>query len=154
MSSSLLLVDESTGEVWKTPFHTSYGPRRPTTNQEELSSVSLVERVGYISANERINQLRLSGEKLVLARAAQFDFDVELTEEMENGFSVNPTTRYNFDFAEAFALREQLKYNFTVRRQKKDEQSDKDSNNSDTIVDSSLSDPSTTSNVTVDSDVK
>ena len=121
MSSSLLLVDETTGEVWKAPFHTSYGPRRPVQIPERLSQVSLVERVGYISVNERIRQMRLAGEKLMLSRAEQFDFDVELTEDMENGFSVNPTTRYNFDFAEAFALREQLKYNFTVRRKKKDE---------------------------------
>lgn len=54
-------------------FYTHW--KRPTKkNYEKNSGEILVEKVGYISAQKRIENLMLAGERLVASRTEAFDF--------------------------------------------------------------------------------
>ena len=78
-------------------FKTQYEDfkRTPEVNSGEI----LVERVGYISARDRIENLLLAGHRLENYRKEQYDFDS--VENIDESFT-DPTRNKNYDMADAF----------------------------------------------------
>ena len=78
-------------------FKTQYEDfkRSPEVNSGEI----LVERVGYISARDRIENLLLAGHRLESYCKEQYDFDS--VENIDESFT-DPTRNKNYDMADAF----------------------------------------------------
>lgn len=78
-------------------FKTQYEEfkRSPEINSGEI----LVERVGYISARDRIENLLLAGHRLENFRKEQYDF--ESVDKIDETFT-DPTRNKNYDMADAF----------------------------------------------------
>lgn len=77
-------------------FNTQYDRVRQPA--ETNSGITLVERAGYISAQVRIENLMLAGQRLVQARKEMYDFpdgkiDLNFTD---------PTRSKNYDLADGF----------------------------------------------------
>lgn len=78
-------------------FTTPYKENRFKTPPEENSGKTLVETAGYMSAQKRIENMILAGQRLVDYRKSQFDFpEGEIDESFED-----PTRSPNFDLADA-----------------------------------------------------
>lgn len=67
---------------------------------EKNSGISPVEKVGYIPAQKRIENLILAGQRLIESRKNQFDF---IGNEIDEEF-YDPTRDPNFDMADASQL--------------------------------------------------
>lgn len=121
-----------------TKFYTTYN-NRPPLSGEKISQVSLVERVGFVSAEERIAALFLAGKNLELYRASQYDYDVSENVDIDSA-EFDLTRQKSFDFAEAFTQLQFLKYKTALVRRKKDEkETDKKGSEAATpVVDSKL----------------
>ena len=77
-------------------FNTQYDRVRQPAEQN--SGITLVERAGYISAQVRIENLMLAGQRLVQARKEMYDFP-----DGKIDFDFNdPTRRKNYDLADGF----------------------------------------------------
>ena len=77
-------------------FNTQYDRVRQPA--ETNSGITLVERAGYISAQVRIENLMLAGQRLVQARKEMYDFP-----DGKIDFDFNdPTRRKNYDLADGF----------------------------------------------------
>jgi len=77
-------------------FNTQYDRVRQPA--ETNSGITLVERAGYISAQQRIENLMLAGQRLVQARKELYDFpDGKIDPDFED-----PTRRKNYDLADGF----------------------------------------------------
>ena len=77
-------------------FNTQYDRVRQPA--ESNSGITLVERAGYIPAQQRIENLMLAGQRLVQARKELYDFpdgkiDLNFTD---------PTRSKNYDLADGF----------------------------------------------------
>lgn len=73
---------------------------RPEITFEKLSQKSEVETAGYMTAQQRIENMMLAGRKLVQYRREQFDFpDGQIDESF-----TDPTRSKNFDFADGTRL--------------------------------------------------
>lgn len=84
-------------------FTTPYQENRFKTPPEVNSGETLVETVGYMSAQKRIESMILAGQRLVDYRKSQFDFpDGEIDEDF-----TDPTRIANFDLADATQLQMQ-----------------------------------------------
>jgi len=93
-------------------FQTQYTHKSspPETN----SGKTLVERAGYISAQKRIENMILAGQRLVDYRKSQFDFEGDKID-----FDFNdPTRNPNFDMADASQLKYQAEANLAARAKK------------------------------------
>lgn len=77
-----------------------------STPPEKNSGVCGVDRLGYVSAQKRIENMIIAGQRLIQARREEFDFppDVEIDESF-----IDPTRSLNFDPADATQL--SLAYN-------------------------------------------
>jgi len=80
---------------------------------EKNSGITIVERAGYISAQKRIENMILAGQRLVEYRKHQFDF---IGNEIDEDFE-DPTRNPNFDMADASQL--QLALQESLRQAKK-----------------------------------
>lgn len=80
-------------------FSTPYN--RPPSDAESNSGELLVERVGYISAQKRIENMILAGQRLKDFRSEQFDFPDENS--IQYDFD-DPTRSKGFDLADATQL--------------------------------------------------
>jgi len=78
-------------------FKTQYEEfkRTPEINSGEI----LVEKVGYISAKDRIENLLLAGHRLENYRKEQYDFDS--VDNIDESFT-DPTRNKSYDMADAF----------------------------------------------------
>lgn len=84
-------------------FSTPYQEKRFKTPPEVNSGETLVETAGYISAQKRIENMILAGQRLVDYRKGQFDFpDGQIDESFQD-----PTRSPNFDLADATQLQMQ-----------------------------------------------
>lgn len=80
-------------------FNTKYNYEK-YSQPEKNSGETLVEKAGYISAQKRIENMILAGQRLVDYRKSQFDFpDGEIDEDFND-----PTRVKSFDLAEATEL--------------------------------------------------
>ena len=79
--------------MFKTPFNAGNFPAIPEKNSGEI----LIEKAGYISAEKRITNLMLAGQRLVESRKAQYDFP---DGKIDETFS-DPTRRKGYDPADA-----------------------------------------------------
>lgn len=77
-------------------FQTQYTHK--SSPPEINSGKTLVERAGYISAQKRIENMILAGQRLVDYRKSQFDFEGD---KIDLDFT-DPTRDPNFDMADAF----------------------------------------------------
>ena len=77
-------------------FNTQYDRVRQPA--ESNSGITLVERAGYISAQARIENLMLAGQRLVQARKEMYDFP---DGKIDLNFD-DPTRRKNYDLADGF----------------------------------------------------
>lgn len=80
---------------FKTHYNASKFPKSPELNSGEI----LVETAGYITAEQRITNLMLAGQRLVEHRKSAYDF--EAGKEIDEDF-YDPTRRKNYDMADAF----------------------------------------------------
>jgi len=87
-------------------FATQYVPNKIIP--EKNSGKSFVENVGYISAEKRISNLMLAGQRLRDYRNDQFDFPDEKS--IDDNFT-DPTRSKNFDMADATQLSYQTERN-------------------------------------------
>lgn len=79
-------------------FTHNYQKGRYKSKPETNNGQRLVEKQGYISAQKRIENLMLAGQRLNIARKEQFDFpDGNIDENV-----YDPTRRKDYDLAEAF----------------------------------------------------
>lgn len=79
--------------MFKTPFNAGNYPATPEKNSGEI----LIEKAGYISAEKRITNLMLAGQRLVESRKAQYDFpDGNVDEDFSD-----PTRRKGYDLADS-----------------------------------------------------
>lgn len=79
-------------------FTHNYQKGRYKSKPETNNGKRLVEKQGYISAQKRIENLMLAGQRLNIARKEQFDFpDGNIDENV-----YDPTRRKDYDLAEAF----------------------------------------------------
>lgn len=77
-------------------FNTQYD--RIKQPPESNSGVTLVERAGYIPAQQRIENLMLAGQRLVQARKELYDFpDGKIDPDFQD-----PTRSKNYDLADGF----------------------------------------------------
>ena len=77
-------------------FNTQYDRVRQPA--EINSGITLVERAGYIPAQQRIENLMLAGQRLVQARKELYDFP---DGKIDPNFS-DPTRSKNYDLADVF----------------------------------------------------
>ena len=77
-------------------FNTQYDRVRQPA--EINSGITLVERAGYIPAQQRIENLMLAGQRLFQARKELYDFP---DGKIDLNFS-DPTRRKNYDLADGF----------------------------------------------------
>lgn len=85
-------------------FNTHYKRERqsPEMNSGEL----LLEKAGYITAQQKIENLINAGARLIQARKDAYDFpDGKIDKTYDD-----PTRKKNFDMAEAFQLREATRH--------------------------------------------
>jgi len=87
-------------------FATQYSPNKILP--EKNSGKSLVESVGYIPAQKRIENLMTAGQRLKDYRNEQFDFPDEKS--IDHDFT-DPTRSKNFDMADATQLSYQTERN-------------------------------------------
>lgn len=87
-------------------FATHYTPNKNTP--EKNSGKKMIEKIGYIPAQKRIENLLLAGQRLKDFRESQFDFPDE--ESIDHDF-FDPTRAKNFDLADA----SQMQYDITGR---------------------------------------
>lgn len=81
---------------------------------EKNSGITIVERAGYISAQKRIENMILAGQRLVEYRKQQFDFDGN---EIDEDFQ-DPTRNPNFDMADASQMQIALQERFKQAKKK------------------------------------
>ena len=91
-------------------FQTQYTHK--SSPPEINSGKTLVERAGYISAQKRIENMILAGQRLVDYRKSQFDFDGD---KIDFDFD-DPTRNPNFDMADASQLKYQAEANLAESR--------------------------------------
>lgn len=85
----------------KNSFFTQYV--RPITVDGEVNSGEvLVEKDGYMSARQRIEQMILAGERLISARKEQFQYDGDFDYDAED--YEDPVISYGFDRMEALEI--------------------------------------------------
>lgn len=96
---------------FKTPYNGLY-PKKLEVNSGEKK----VETAGYLSAEQRITNLMLAGQRLVESRAQMYDFDGEVDEDF-----YDPTREKNFDMAEASMMKNDLeaRYKMASKAKKK-----------------------------------
>ena len=109
-------------------FFTPY--KRPNQYLESNNQETVVDRVGYMSAQKRIENMILAGQRLKDFRAEQFDFSSENEIDFD---ASDPTRRKNFDMADAFQLG--LKAEQNLKESQKNALANKDT--SGTLVKSS-----------------
>lgn len=88
-------------------FQTHY-TRTIRSAPERNSGQTIVERAGYISAQERIENMILAGQRLVDYRRARHDFAEG--EQLDESFT-DPTRARNFDLADATQMQLRTDYN-------------------------------------------
>lgn len=88
-------------------FQTHY-TRTIRSAPERNSGQTLVEKAGYISARERIENMILAGQRLVDSRRARHDFAEG--EPLDESFT-DPTRARNFDLADATQMQLRTDYN-------------------------------------------
>lgn len=91
-------------------FQTQYTHK--SSPPENNSGKTLVERAGYISAQKRIENMILAGQRLVDYRKSQFDFEGD---KIDFDFD-DPTRNPNFDMADASQLKYQAEANLAANR--------------------------------------
>ena len=91
-------------------FQTQYTHK--SSPPEINSGKTLVERAGYISAQKRIENMILAGQRLVDYRKSQFDFEGD---KIDFDFD-DPTRNPNFDMADASQLKYQAEANLAESR--------------------------------------
>ena len=91
-------------------FQTHYNHARSAP--EENHGPVLVERAGYIPAQQRIENLIFAGQRLINYRKEQFDFPGNEIDES----AYDPTRSKNFDLSDAFILSQQLKERQKIRK--------------------------------------
>ena len=91
-------------------FQTQYTHK--SSPPEINSGKSLVERAGYISAQKRIENMILAGQRLVDYRKSQFDFEGD---KIDFDFD-DPTRNPNFDMDDASQLKLQAEANLAESR--------------------------------------
>ena len=77
-------------------FNTQYDRVRQPA--ESNSGITLVERAGYIPAQQRIENLMLAGQRLAQARKEMYDFP---DGKIDLNF-IDPTRSKNYDLADGF----------------------------------------------------
>jgi len=87
-------------------FATQYTPNKNIP--EKNSGKKMIEKIGYIPAQKRIENLLLAGQRLKDFRDSQFDFPDEKS--IDHDF-FDPTRAKNFDLADA----SQMQYDITGR---------------------------------------
>lgn len=96
-------------------FNTKYNYVKHS-KPEVNSGKTLVEKAGYLSAQKRIENMILAGQRLVDYRKAQYDFpEGEIKEDFED-----PTRAKNFDLAEATQL--QLRTEASLKARQKQQE--------------------------------
>lgn len=75
-------------------IHSQNNPQH--TKPQKLSTDSIVEKAGYVSAGKRIENLIIAGMRLQLARREQFD-----TTDPRHEPTLVPTRKLNYDMADA-----------------------------------------------------
>lgn len=121
----------------ETKFYTCYA-NRPVEPGEKLSQVCLVEKVGFVSMEERIQSLFTAGRNLDLYRASQYDYQFDDKIDLDSN-DLDITRNKSFDFAEAYSHYQALKNRIALVRQKKTVDN---SNNINNTVSSNESDAS------------
>lgn len=115
-------------------FTHNYQEKRYRSAPENNSGKRLVEKQGYISAQQRIENLMLAGRRLDFARKEQYDFPDGNID--ENAF--DPTRRRDYDLADAtqdsFRLETALKARQTAQEAQKAASKALDGVNSPEIV--------------------
>lgn len=84
-------------------FYTNYD--RPKSKPEEMDPISKTDKVGYVSAKERIETIMLAGQKLVDYRNGLYDYPDGV--EMDDSVQVDPT-RKGLDLAEASEIQQSV----------------------------------------------
>ena len=74
--------------------------KRPAKVLEVNDGESLVETAGYISAEQRITNMMLAGQRLVESRRVMYDLQGEYNDATIHEFS-DPTRSPNYDLADA-----------------------------------------------------
>lgn len=69
---------------------------RPKKVYEKIDNKKVVDPAGYISAQKRIENLINAGQRLVLGRKEQYDFEGEIPED-----HYDPTRSKNYDIVDA-----------------------------------------------------
>lgn len=82
-------------------FRTHYNGNQFEKKYERVDDTRLTESAGYISAKQRIENLIFAGQRLIQARAEQYDLSGEYTDEDEDNIRIDPTRRKDFDLADA-----------------------------------------------------
>lgn len=91
-------------------FNTTYN-RQYKSPPEKNAGGSLIEKAGYVSAQKRIENLMLAGQRLSDYRKEQFDFeDGKIDED-----AYDPTRRKDFDMADAFQMSQNLNKSIRAR---------------------------------------
>lgn len=92
-------------------FQTHYN--KGVRHKEQNFEPSMVETAGYMSAQDRIENIIRAGERLILSRSEQYDFtDDNLDEDFED-----PTRSKNFDLSDASNL--SMAINYRLKAQEK-----------------------------------
>ena len=92
-------------------FHDSY-EHRPESDAEINDKPTLTERVGYIDAKTKIEQLITAGIALKQARADQFDTDQDIDDPDD---LADPTRDTGFDLADASVINATIEANMKRR---------------------------------------
>lgn len=80
---------------------------------QRFSQISKTQKKGYITAQQRIEQIMLAGKNLQEYRENQYDFKTE----SDIDFSLNdPTRSKNFDLADASMLKHQTESNLIASK--------------------------------------
>lgn len=92
-------------------FQTHY--THQSSKPEQNHGPVLVEVAGYISAQKRIENMILAGQRLIAYRREQFDFEEGSVDEDFN----DPTRSSNYDLADAFQTEIALKERMISRQE-------------------------------------
>lgn len=84
-------------------FQTKYDYKH--SEPEKQGGETKVDTVGYISSQQRIENLMLAGQRLVAHRSQRYDF--EQGSPVDENFA-DPTRSTNFDLADAHRIAEQV----------------------------------------------
>lgn len=97
-------------------FYCQFTGRSATTYEYEDNDYNygddIVDSSGYLSPEQRIKNLILSGQNLVASRKEQYDFDAD--EEVDETFT-DPTRSGNYDLSDAFQDSEYLKNHYNSK---------------------------------------